>query len=669
MEKRKAETEFAQKGRKPRPKTPTLGPVHNLEEHVASDWWCKLFNSLYLKTDGDVVDDLQVTRGEIDLVCSNLNLSVNDRILDLCCGQGRHALELARRGFRNLEGLDRSHYLIQKAKERAKAETLPVKFREGDARKPPYPSDSFDAVLVMGNSFGYFETPQDDLRVLREILRILKPWGKLVIDIADGEYLKANFQPRSWEWIDQNLFVCRERSLSLDEQRLVSREVITHVSKGVIADQFYAERLYTRESLAKLLEAAGLREISFLGEFSTISQRAQDLGMMERRIVVTARARKEWSLARQKTKKSDKNVAVILGDPARPDRLKPANVFDDDDFFTIDKMKEALMEVEGYRFSYLNNHDTLIKDLLRLAGKIDFAFNLCDEGYGNDPQKELHVPAVLEALGIPYTGAGPQCLAYCYDKSLVRGVAKEMGIPVPEAFFIKPEDSTFELPFDFPVIVKPNFGDSSFGITARSVAYDAEELINAILEIRHNVGYDKPILVEELLVGADLTAGIIGNPPTSYMVLPIIEEDYSALPPELPRICGYEAKWRPDSPYWKLKSIPAELPHETEKAIVQWSVVLSERLECRDYTRFDWRLDSEGTPRLLEVNPNPGWCWDGHLAKMAGLAGISYAEVLVAILRSTEERVEIATMDSSRDRVENSKPAPEELRAVGAVRP
>ena len=133
-----------------------------------------------------------------------------------------------------------------------------------------------------------------------------------------------------------------------------------------------------------------------------------------------------------------------------------------------------------------------------------------------------------------------------------------MGIPVPEAFFIKPEDSTFELPFDFPVIVKPNSGDSSFGITARSVAHDAEQLINAIFEIRHDFGYDKPILVEELLTGKDITAGIIGNPPSSYIVLPIIEEDYSALPPGLPRICGYEAKWRPDSPYSNLRSIQAE---------------------------------------------------------------------------------------------------------------
>ena len=214
-----------------------------------------------------------------------------------------------------------------------------------------------------------------------------------------------------------------------------------------------------------------------------------------------------------------------------------------------------------------------------------------------------------------------------------------MGIRVPKSFFIEPEHTTFELPFDFPVIVKPNFGDSSFGITQRSVAYSIEQLTNAISEIREKFGYDKPILVEEFLIGKDLTVGIIGNPPEDYTVLPIAEEDYSLLPKGFPKICGYEAKWLPDSPYWKLRSIPAELPEETEKFIIECCLKLFERLECRDYCRFDWRLDAEGSPKLLEVNPNPGWCWDGHLVKMTKIAGISYTEMLEMILQAAEQRL------------------------------
>ena len=558
---------------------------------------------------------------------------------------------MTRRGFKYIEGLDRSHYLVQKAKLSAKKEGLNVRFREGDARKLPYPPDIFDVIMILGNSFGYFETIQDDLRVLKEISKILKPWGRLIADVADGNYLRKHFQPRSWEWIDKKHFVCRERSLSLDGQRLISREVVTHVEKGIIADQFYAERLYARQNLTDLIKEVGFSDITFHDGFSPNSQRNQDLGMMERRIIVAAIVRKDWTPIKRKTKEVVKNVVVILGDPRKPDLLKPYSIFDDDDFLTIDKLKTALRELKDYQFSYLDNHNTLIEDLRRVMGKVDLVLNLCDEGYNNDPRKELHVPALLEELEIPYTGAGPQCLAYCYDKSLVRGIAKEMEIPVPEAFFIKPEDTTFELPFGFPVIVKPNFGDSSFGITQRSVADNLEGLLNAISEIREKFGYNKPVLIEEFLTGKDLSAGIIGNPSESYTVLPIIEEDYSTLPAELPRICGYEAKWRPESPYWNIKSVPTELPDETKRFIVEWCLKLFERLECQDYARFDWRLNAEGNPKLLEVNPNPGWCWDGHLVKMTKIAGNSYAEMLEMILQAAEQRLKLLEETVSEEKV------------------
>lgn len=618
-----------------------FGPISDFEEHVHPDWWKSCFSSLYLKTDADVVDDQSITRHEVDIFSEILKLSAEDRILDLCCGQGRHSLELARRGFKCVDGLDRSHYLIHKAKLSVRKEALNVRFREGDARKLPYQPDTFDVVMILGNSFGYFESIKDDLMVLKETLRVSKPWGRLLIDVADGEYLREHFQPRSWEWISKNHFVCRERSLSLDGQRLISREVITHVEKGVLVDQLYAERLYSKEGVSHLLKTAGFTDITLHGQFSPDSKRNQDLGMMERRLIVTALVRKEWTPVKSKPKEKVTNVVVVLGDPDKPDPLKPLSIFDEDDFYTIDQLKSALRDQDGYHFTYLSNHDTLVQDVMKLKGKLDFVFNLCDEGYRNDAQQELHVPALLETLGMLYTGSGPQCLAHCYDKSLIRGIAKEMAIPVPEAFLIKPEDLAFELPFGFPVIVKPNFGDSSFGITQRSVTNRLEELVDAISEIREKFGYDKPILVEEFLTGKDLSVGIIGNSPESYTALPIIEEDYSSLPPELPRICGYEAKWVPESPYWNLKSIPADLPDDVKRLIEECCLKLFERLACRDYCRFDWRLDSEGSPKLLEVNPNPGWCWDGHLAKMAKIAGIPYAQMLRMLLQAAEKRLRL----------------------------
>jgi D-alanine-D-alanine ligase len=616
-----------------------LGPVDNLEMHLKPDWWRRIFNSMYLKTDADVVEDKQITETEVDLFTSILNTPKESAILDLACGQGRHSIELAKRGFSNITGLDRSHYLIRKAKTLSQQEGLKITFKEGDARKLPFPPDTFDVVMILGNSFGYFESNEDDLMILREVFRVLKPNGIFLIDVADGSFLRDHFQPRSWEWIDKKYFVCRERSLANDNERLISREIISHVEKGIIVDQFYAERLYTCDRLTDMFAGAGFQNVLFHNVLESNSLRNQDLGMMERRIIMSASVLKEWTPVRMKNQE-EKNVLVLMGDPSRPDIVKPSSIFDDDDFITIDKLKAALSLIPGNRFTYLNTHKTLYNDLQRNKHKIDYVFNLCDEGYNNEARKELHVPALLEILGIPYTGSGPQSLAYCYDKSLIRGVAKEIGVPVARAIFVRSEDNVFDLQIDFPVIAKPNFADSSFGITQRSVANSIEELNDAILKIRHDFGYESSILVEEFLTGKEISVGIIGNPPESYTTLPIIEEDYSLLPPDLPKICGYEAKWVPDSPYFNLlRSIPADLPEDIEKQIIENCVKLFTRLECRDYCRFDFRLDSSGIPRLLEVNPNPGWCWDGHLAKMAGIGNTSYSRLLGMILQAAEQRI------------------------------
>lgn len=88
-----------------------------------------------------------------------------------------------------------------------------------------------------------------------------------------------------------------------------------------------------------------------------------------------------------------------------------------------------------------------------------------------------------------------------------------------------------------------------------------------------------------------------------------------------------------------LKSIRAELPQKTEQEMVLHSLRLFDRLDCRDYCRLDWRLNARGEPKLLEVNPNPGWCWDGHLAKMSKFAGLEYSDMLGSILNAADLRV------------------------------
>jgi D-alanine-D-alanine ligase len=113
----------------------SIGPVEGLESCVRADWWRDIFNANYLRTDGDVADDREITESEVSAFLQMVGVDTDTPILDLCCGQGRHVLELARRGFRNLCGVDRSHCLISRGKRNAGQQGLDVTLREGDARK------------------------------------------------------------------------------------------------------------------------------------------------------------------------------------------------------------------------------------------------------------------------------------------------------------------------------------------------------------------------------------------------------------------------------------------------------------------------------------------------------------------------------------------------------
>ncbi|MFH1377483.1 MAG: methyltransferase domain-containing protein [Planctomycetota bacterium] len=617
----------------------TLGPVADLERHLPTDWWQTLFNSLYLKTDGDVVENNRNTSNDIDLLIKSTGAEPNDRIMDICCGQGRHCLELARRGFKNLIGIDRSRYLVRLARKRASKLGLNVHFREGDARKlSRTPDSSLNIVSVLGNSFGYFDKEEDDAAVVNEIRRALVSRGILALDITDGEYMKSHFDARSWEWIDANHFVCRERSLASDNERLVSRELIIHAENGVLADQFYAERLYSREKITDLLTRCGFQDIRFHNQLETASDRNQDLGMMGCRMFLTAVAPSKAKPTPSSDPKIDiKKITVLMGDPTLSDSVKRNGQFNPEDFETINRLKSALGELsDNFEFSYVNNHATMMTSLKNDPPQL--VLNLCDEGYKNDAFMELHVPAMIETLEIAYTGAPPRCLAACYDKSLVRSVAASIDIPVPAETYFAPSDQAATLPSAFPAIIKPNWGDSSIGITQNAVVHNVRELMEYLQYLREILP-GRPAILQEFLPGTEYSVGIIGNP-GSYRFLPVLEVDYSNLPDNLPKILGYESKWIPDSPYWtSIKYHAAALDEATERRLYNDSARLFERLECQDYARFDFRTGADGVIKLMEVNPNPGWCWDGKFNYMAGFAGMRYADMLRAVLESAINRI------------------------------
>ncbi|MCA9247339.1 MAG: hypothetical protein KDA42_09500, partial [Planctomycetales bacterium] len=329
-------------------------------------------------------------------------------------------------------------------------------------------------------------------------------------------------------------------------------------------------------------------------------------------------------------------VTVLLGDPRLPDSCKRDGQFNDEDLETVAKLKTALGELEPFQFSYLDNHASMMNELRSNPPK--FVLNLCDEGFDNDAFKELHVPSLLEMFNIPYSGAGPATLGLCYNKSFVRSLAEALAVPVPLETYFDPDDQSATLPSVLPALVKPNYGDSSVGITKESVVRSPAELI-ARLEAMRDEFPGLSLLIQEYLTGNEYSVGIVGNPGLGYRFLPVLEVDYSGLDADLPRILGYESKWLPDSPYWtQIKYHEADLDEESTRRLYDHSSLLFERLGCRDYARFDFRADEHGAIKLLEVNPNPGWCWDGKFNFMAGYAGMRYADLLQAILEAAQAR-------------------------------
>ena len=349
--------------------------------------------------------------------------------------------------------------------------------------------------------------------------------------------------------------------------------------------------------------------------------------------------------------RATRRVTVLLGDPRLADAGKIENRFAAEDLEAVSRLKSALGEVDGYEFAFLDDHSTLLDDLRRSPPAR--VLNFCDTGFRNDAFHELHVAAYLEMLGIPYPGATPYALGLCYDKSFVRAVARAHGIPVPQETYVSTIEATHVLPSVFPALVKPSTGDGSVGITQHAVVNDIDEQ-NAYLERLERDLPGRDVLIQEFLSGTEYGIGLIGNPRLGLQALPPMEVDYSGLDEGLPKILSYESKNDPHSPYWsQIRYREAKLTEGRRQRLIDWSKKLFERLGCRDYARFDYRADRNGRVKLLEVNPNPAWCWDGKLNFMAGFAGYSYAGLLALILAAAEARLGKLT----RSRARSSRPS------------
>lgn len=333
---------------------------------------------------------------------------------------------------------------------------------------------------------------------------------------------------------------------------------------------------------------------------------------------------------------SQLHVGVLLGDPRLPYPYAIDGRFGAEEIDAVRGLDQALAGLAGYRFSWFDNHDTLIDDLR--AHPPELVLNLCDTGYRNDWELERNIPAFLEMLGIPYTGADPMAISLSTDKALVSMAAARLGIPVPNETWVDLTHDPIELPTTYPAFIKPNNSGGSFGVTENCVVHDAAEA-EAYLRWLSEVLAPPEAVIQDFLTGAELTVGMIGNPAQGFTVLPPLEVDYSALDPDLPPVLTYGSKADPESPYWnKLAFRPAELDDIGYGQLVDACAKLFRRFGFRDYCRIDFRNGPDGQPRLLDANTNPTWFPDGKMAIMAGWAGHDYGDLMRLILETATAR-------------------------------
>jgi D-alanine-D-alanine ligase len=328
-------------------------------------------------------------------------------------------------------------------------------------------------------------------------------------------------------------------------------------------------------------------------------------------------------------------LCVLTGDPRLPDLTKRGHRYNEEDQATHGAMRLALEGLGRFEVEVFDDHARLLERFA--ANPPDLVLNFCDTGFRNIATQELHVPALLELLGIAYSGATPACMAICYDKQIVRLAAEALGVPVPREIYLPPGDSLDAAEIMLPALLKPNQADGSVGITKDAVVRTPAEA-KAYLAWLHRELPGLAVLIQEYLPGPEYGIGLIGNP-DGLVALPPLEVDYARLPAGLAPILSYESKVMPESPYWtEIKFKPAEAAPQVQTAMADQARRLFARLGCRDYARFDFRVAADGEPKLMEVNPNPAWAYDGKLAFMAGFAGIDYPSMLEMIVDAALRR-------------------------------
>ena len=295
---------------------------------------------------------------------------------------------------------------------------------------------------------------------------------------------------------------------------------------------------------------------------------------------------------------------------------------------TVEALREVLAG-EGHEVFLLGGGLSIIQKIRER--RIEFVFNIAEGFQGRC--REAHVPAVLELLGVPYSGSDPLGLALTLDKILTKQVALSLGIPTPAFWVVEGATDLQKIPGRFPLFVKPAWEGSSKGIRDSSKVENAQALKRELERLLENYP-EVPILVEEYITGSEVTVGVLGNHPPE--VLGVMEMAFRDS--EDKDFCySLEVKrdWRERVEYF----VPTRLGMTLEKTIGESALRLFRELRLRDVARFDFRVNREEKFFFLEANPLPGLHPEsGDLVILAQKKGWNYRNLIQKILQVAGER-------------------------------
>jgi len=298
-----------------------------------------------------------------------------------------------------------------------------------------------------------------------------------------------------------------------------------------------------------------------------------------------------------------------------------------DDMDTIRAIQNAL-ETAGFAVTLYEATEDLPTRLLR--NRPDIVFNIAEGMNGRG--REAQVPAILNFLGIPFTGSDETSLCVAMDKALTKRLVASYGVATPKYYLAKsaapvPEDSSLS----WPVIVKPNTEGSSKGISDLSVAADSAALHTILVE---KIGaYNEDMLVEEYISGREFTVGILGNA-ANLRVFPPMEILFNDKANGI-----YSREVKKNFRRYVTYQCPPDIDAGTKKEIEDTAALVYRALDCRDLARMDFRLSSQGRLYFIEINPLPGLA-PGYsdYPMIAEFCGMDYATLIRNILDSALTR-------------------------------